>query len=245
MQIRTPYQIMKQSWHDLLFLHWAFEPEEIQRTLQDSLYVDTYGNQAFVGIVPFRMSDVQIRYFPKMLWLSSFSELNLRTYVKDREGRKGVWFYSLDANHHLVVWIARRFFALPYVYSQMAFKRASDGFINFTSHRKMNASEPLRYAYRGLGSTRSAKPGSLDSFLLERYRFFSFLERSNQILTGSLRHAPYRIENASVDIISPELFALNGLRIPVADPVHQAYVSSVDVEVFSPEVTSTEIQARP
>ena len=36
-------------------------------------------------------------------------ELNLRTYVYDRAGVPGVWFYSLDANQPLAVGIARRF----------------------------------------------------------------------------------------------------------------------------------------
>ncbi|HAY10466.1 MAG TPA: DUF2071 domain-containing protein, partial [Thauera sp.] len=44
---------------------------------------------------------------PPVPWLSYFLELNLRTYVHDDAGRPGIWFYSLDCNRALAVWVAR------------------------------------------------------------------------------------------------------------------------------------------
>lgn len=60
-QRRTP--VMYQKWHDLLFLHWEYDPQIIQRTLPAGLYVDTFEDKAYLGVVPFFMGDVRPRFF--------------------------------------------------------------------------------------------------------------------------------------------------------------------------------------
>jgi len=50
---------------------------------------------------------------PSVLGLSSFPELNVRTYIK-LNGNSGVYFFSLDAGNSIAVSIARSFFHLPY-----------------------------------------------------------------------------------------------------------------------------------
>ena len=51
-----------------------------------------------LGVVPFFMRNIRPCFLPAMPGISNFMEMNLRTYVHDREGVPGVWFYSLDAN---------------------------------------------------------------------------------------------------------------------------------------------------
>ena len=38
--------VMRQSWRDLLFLHWRIDPAVIQETLPPGLTVDTFDGQA-------------------------------------------------------------------------------------------------------------------------------------------------------------------------------------------------------
>ena len=45
--------------------------------------------------------------------VSSFLELNVRTYVRAADGKPGVWFFSLDASSRLAVEAARRAYKLP------------------------------------------------------------------------------------------------------------------------------------
>jgi len=44
-----------QRWNHLLFLHWPVPPALVQATLPRGLQVDTFGGDAYVGIVPFAM----------------------------------------------------------------------------------------------------------------------------------------------------------------------------------------------
>jgi uncharacterized protein YqjF (DUF2071 family) len=89
--------LMVHRWQLLTFLHWAFEPDVVQRLLPPRLTVDTYDGRAWVGLVPFRMW-VAPPGLPALPWLGRFYETNVRTYVRDRHGRAGVWFFSLEAS---------------------------------------------------------------------------------------------------------------------------------------------------
>ncbi len=53
-------------------------------------------------------------------WVSNFCETNVRTYVRDGEGRSGIWFFSLDAARLGAVVTARATpYRLPYFWSSM------------------------------------------------------------------------------------------------------------------------------
>ncbi|WP_395747976.1 DUF2071 domain-containing protein [Prosthecobacter sp.] len=82
--------VMYQSWASLLFLHWRWNADVIQRTLPPGLYVDTFEGDAWLAIVPFYMRGIRPRFLPAVRGISDFLELNVRTYVHDEEGRPGV-----------------------------------------------------------------------------------------------------------------------------------------------------------
>jgi uncharacterized protein YqjF (DUF2071 family) len=111
--------VMLQRWEKLIFLHWRWDADEIQRTLPPGLFVDTFQGDAWLAIVPFYMRGIRPRFCPSVPGISDFLELNVRTYVHDEQGRPGVWFYSLDCDQPLAVWTARTFFHLPYQHARM------------------------------------------------------------------------------------------------------------------------------
>src|SRR5258708_10205127 len=92
--------VMAQSWHDLLFAHWAVDSERLRALIPDRLEIDSFDGQAWLAVVPFRMSGVRLRGAPAVPWLSAFPELNVRTYVK-YGGKPCGWVFSLDAGYPL------------------------------------------------------------------------------------------------------------------------------------------------
>lgn len=81
--------IMTQTWNDLLFAHWPIDAAALQRRMPASLPPDIYDGQAWLGIVPFHMTNVAPRGVPNLPFVSAFPELNVRTYVTVA-GRPGV-----------------------------------------------------------------------------------------------------------------------------------------------------------
>src|SRR5688500_17865980 len=105
--------IMTQSWHDLLFAHWPVKAEALRELVPPGLELDLFDRQAWLGIIPFHMTNVAPRGVPALPWVSAFPELNVRTYVRVGD-RPGIFFFSLDAGNPLAVTMARTLFKLPY-----------------------------------------------------------------------------------------------------------------------------------
>jgi uncharacterized protein YqjF (DUF2071 family) len=220
---------MYQRWEHLLFLHWTYEPAEIQRTLPTGLTVDTHDGRAWVGIVPFYMNRIRPRFTPPVPWLSYFLETNVRTYVFDAHGRPGVWFYSLDCNRALPVWVARSAYRLAYQHAHMR-ARVDGDLVDYATRRRGDDHES-RFTYAPASPPAPAAPGTLAFFLAERYRLFAF--KRDRLYTGVVHHTPYPLSDARVDAHDPHLLALDGLAAPARTFEHAAYARRVDVDVFA------------
>ena len=94
---RVPRAVLRQSWLELTFLHWSFDPALVRPLIPAGLELDLWEGKCYVGLVPFILADITLARAPAAPWLSRFNETNVRTYVFDRHGRRGVWFFSLDA----------------------------------------------------------------------------------------------------------------------------------------------------
>ncbi|MBT5020591.1 DUF2071 domain-containing protein [Planctomicrobium sp.] len=223
--------VMFQSWRKLLFLHWKFDPIDIQELLPAGLTVDTFDGNAWVGIVPFYMRNIRPVWSRSIPYISNFLELNVRTYAYDENGNPGVWFLSLDASRLLAVQVARRFFHLPYYWAKMSAAEV-DSTINYESRRLGDpAKRTCSFQYRGTGTAAAAKEETLEFFLVERYLLFS-QTKSNGIATGQVHHSPYQIQLAEASSFCEPLFELNGITSPNRPPDHALYSEGVDVEVF-------------
>jgi uncharacterized protein YqjF (DUF2071 family) len=84
--------IMTQTWHDLLFAHWPVDPGRVRARVPPELSLDVWDGRAWIGVVPFRMTNVAPRGVRLPAVVSAFPELNVRTYVTHRE-KPGVYFF--------------------------------------------------------------------------------------------------------------------------------------------------------
>src|SRR5438477_1816080 len=189
--------VMRQRWARLAFLHWPVPAEEVQRLVPAGLTVDTFDGQAWIGLVPFVVTGARPVFLPPVPGLSSFDEVNVRTYVH-REGRDpGVWFFSLDASSRLAVRTARALFKLGYRYARVHAEKRADGLVRFESRRiapgPLPATCALDYAPQGL--VRHAMPDTLEHFLVERYVLYA-TDRT-RLYQGRVHHEVYPLQAAT------------------------------------------------
>lgn len=221
--------VMKQDWTHLLFLHWEFPAHVIQQKLPKNLYLDTYKGKAYLGLVPFFMEKIRPAYLPCVPGLSWFQELNLRTYVYDKYGRPGVWFFTLDCNQWLAVNLARKLFHLPYNHAKMTFL-FKDKEVHYTSQRQGDDIEQVFKYPDQPNAPNIAQIGSLEFFLLERYRLFS--KRNNgEIYQGLVSHQPYKFEKITISQYSTQLFSLCDFPPPETPPVSSIIANNVSVNI--------------
>ncbi len=224
--------VMFQTWRKLLFLHWRFDPAEIQKLLPAGLTVDTYDGSAWVGVVPFYMRKIHPVWSPVVPYVSNFLELNIRTYAYDRNGVPGVWFLSLDANRWLAVQFGKLFFGLPYHWAKLSADEEPEGWIDYSCRRFSDPKKQTHeFRYRGTGLVSVAPEESLEFFLVERYILFT-MQRNGQLATGQVHHTPYQVQTAELTKASEEILTYHQLHLPDRTPDHALYSAGVDVEVF-------------
>jgi uncharacterized protein YqjF (DUF2071 family) len=225
---------MCQKWEDLVMAHYEADPDLIQASLPDDLLVDTYEGWGWFSVVAFRLTNLSIRPLTFLTW-NDFWEINLRTYVCDQEGNKGVWFYSLDSSDLLGVWGARLLYGLRYNFARIERKGSStDRNLIYSGNRGEIATSRIEANWEEAQSAQST-PGSLDHFLLERYRFWARRAFARRSSSAFVRHIPYqavRVQNSSY---KGGLFASQGFAEPMQEPDLGHYCSGFTVEATAPE----------
>ena len=221
---------MRQRWARLLFLHWPVAAEEVRPLIPTGLEVDTHEGQAWIGLVPFVVRGARPVFLPPVPGVSSFDEVNVRTYVHYRGRDPGVWFFSLDASSRVAVGAARAFFKLGYRFARMTAEVDGDG-VRFRSRRVTPGPLPATCAmrYAPSGGAAPAAAGTLEHFLVERYVLYA--ADGPRLFQARVHHEPYPLQAAIVDGFGEDLIAAAGLRRPAAAPLAH-YASEVDVEVF-------------
>jgi uncharacterized protein YqjF (DUF2071 family) len=209
---------MAQSWHDLLFAHWRTDAALLRPHIPAALEIDTFAGQAWIAVVPFRMSGVRLRWTPALPWLSAFPELNVRTYVS-AEGKPGVWFFSLDAGNPLAVAIARAWFHLPYFRARMKSEERDD-WTHYQSERTHPgaAAGILEGKYRPKWEIVEPKPVTLEHFLTERYCLYAEGSRG-QIYRGEIHHPPWQLQIAEAEFAQNSMIEAAGLALPSDKPL--------------------------
>ncbi len=209
--------VMTQTWHHLLFAHWPVPHDVLRPLVPLPFELDLFEGRAWVGIVPFYMTNVAPRFVPTLPWVSEFPELNVRTYVRMGE-RPGIYFFSLDAGSALAVHTARTLLNLPYYSASMAVTPRADG-ISYESRRD-STSRPAEFLarYAPDGDVFSAAPESLEYFLTERYCLYH-LTRRGRPYRLDIHHPPWRLQPARAELMRNTMGEINGIPLPSAAPL--------------------------
>jgi uncharacterized protein YqjF (DUF2071 family) len=210
--------VLFMSWHDLLFVHWPVPEEVLRPLIPSALRLDTFDGSAWLSITPFHMSGVRPRFLPSVPPLSSFPEMNLRTYVTAR-GRSGIWFFSLDAGNRVAVRLARATFHLPYFDAEMSCDVAGNE-IRYRSVRTHRGAPGAEFAarYRPVGEPFESWPETLEAFLTERYCLYAADGRGT-VHRGDIHHHPWPLQRADLDIESLAITEQIGVELPETEPL--------------------------
>lgn len=228
------FSIMRQEWHNLLFLHWAIPVNSLRQYIPKQLEIDTHDGSAWIGIIPFQMRKLRPSFAFSIPCISNFTEINLRTYVKDKYNRKGVWFFSLDTQGPLGNWVARTFFHLNYRFAATEFinDQASQNTCHFKFPNSELPKQTLSWQHSETTFMPSEDPTSLECFLTERYRLFSYNSKKDSLLTGTLSHDPYQLNRPTLLQYSTDLFTSNGMKPPSTYPQSILACRKTKVEVY-------------
>ncbi len=222
------HPVMKQQWRDLAYIHWRYDPHEVQALLPDGIEVDTFDGSAWVGLIPFSMRNISFPFIPPVPYFGSFPEVNVRTYVK-RNGVPGVWFFSLDVNRLIPAFFARLTYFIPYCWGKASHKKTAAKLLTSVNRRWPSKSSTRIELSIG---ERIEEPGELAHFLSARWGLYS------KGFAGRLRYAPvdheqWELYSASIDTLNDNLVTAAGLSAPTGE-AHVMFSPGVSVRIGKP-----------
>ncbi|HEX2096802.1 MAG TPA: DUF2071 domain-containing protein [Solirubrobacterales bacterium] len=227
--------LMGQSWLDLLFAHWRVDPAVLVEVLPPGMEPETIDGSAWIGITPFEVRALRLRFTLPAPLISSFPELNVRTYVTV-DGKPGIYFLSLDAGSRLAVLAARRSYRFPYFHAAMSVRRHAES-VEYGSERDAASGPPARFeaVYAPAGEPFVADRSSLEWKLTERYCAYTLDER-RRVLRAEIHHRPWELQPATAEIVENTMTAPFGIELEGEPLLHLA--RRQDVVVWPHEIAA-------
>ena len=216
---RIARPVMYHHWNWITFLHWRYQPAVVQRMLPPGLTAETADGAAWIGLTPFLMDRVRPPGLPAVPWLSRFGEINVRTYVHDRHGRSGIWFFSLDAARLPAVLAARTGYWLPYFWSDVSV-RLTGVRLGYRCRRLPGHGARCNAEVTMGPPLAEAERDELAHFLTARYRLFTMI--AGRLAVAEAEHPPWPLHHAEVLSLDQDLLRRAGLPPPAGDPLAHA-----------------------
>lgn len=200
---RIDRAVMVQRWDRLTFLHRPCDPEVVRCVLPLGLEIDTFDGAAWIGLIAFRLT-VRAPGLPALPWISRFAEVNVRTYVRGPDGRRGIWFLSLDADRLAAVTVARRWYRIPYVWGATKLIEMP-GSVRYDSRRRWPGSPgaELRLTIAPTEPIAPSDVTELERFLTCRWRLYSpapldLPATRIRFVATQIEHQPWPLRRAHV-----------------------------------------------
>jgi uncharacterized protein YqjF (DUF2071 family) len=108
---------MTARWENLIMANYVIDAAKLQQYLPKGVEIDLYEGKAYVSLVGFLFRNSRIFGIPIPL-LGTFEEVNLRFYVKRREGdgfKRGVVFINETVPYKPVAWLANKLYKEHYI----------------------------------------------------------------------------------------------------------------------------------
>lgn len=186
------------QWRDLLMLNYEIDPALLLPFVPRGTELDSFEGTTYVSLVGLRFARTKIFGLISVPFHSDFDEVNLRFYVRRREGReirRGVMFIREIVSLPAVTFLARMAYAENY--RTLPLRHSID--LNDSGGSIEYSWELKRQRFRLHGQTNGdpsrAAGGSLEQFISEHYWGYS-RRRDGGSLEYHVAHEPWRIWRA-------------------------------------------------
>jgi uncharacterized protein YqjF (DUF2071 family) len=227
--------IMGQTWERLLFAHWRVPEDRLREVVHPKIPLDTFDGSAWIGVTPFTVTGFHVRGTPPPPGVSSFHEINVRTYATI-DGKPGIYFISLDAASRLAVETARRAYRIPYFEADIGVEHDDDANRIRCTHERTQKDGPaagFAAEYEPAGAVYNAEPGSFDYWMAERYCLYT-VDDDQRVLRGDIHHPPWPLQPADLKIAHNTMGNQVGIELEGEPTAHFARRQDVVFWPISP-----------
>jgi uncharacterized protein YqjF (DUF2071 family) len=219
-------------------LNYEVEPSLLGRYVPRGTLLDSFNGRTYISLVGFRFCSTRLfGYFP-VPFHTNFDEVNLRFYVRRKEGdddRRGVVFIAEVVPRRAIATTARLAYGENYSCLPMKHRIEAQGRDKTIEYQWQVGNEWCRLSAKTAGLPNHPQEGSLEQFITEHFWGYS-IQRGGGCVEYHVTHDPWRVW-ASVDGgFEGETSALYGNELAT---VLQRRPDSAFVAEGSPVIVST------
>jgi uncharacterized protein len=200
------------EWRDLVMLNYEIDPGLVAHLVPRGTELDAFEGRVFVSLVGFRFLRTKLFGFMPLPFHTNFDEVNLRFYVKRREGgveRRGVVFVREIVPRFAVAQIARLAYGENYVRHPMRHAVHANGAGIAAEYQWQCRREWCGLRAEGSGLPAHASEGSVEQFITEHYWGYS-AQRDGGCVEYHVSHVPWRVWTSTAAAFEGDAESLYG-----------------------------------
>lgn len=180
-------------------LNYEVDPACLQIYVPAGTELDSFDGKTYVSLVGFRFCHTKILGAFPIPFHTEFEEINLRFYVRYREGdeiRRGVVFIAEIVPKHAIALTARWFYGENYVQRPMAHRVLANHSNVEAEYSWRTGNEWRKLQARANGTPSLPSDGSLEQFITEHYWGYS-RQPSGATVEYNVSHVPWKVWTAT------------------------------------------------
>ncbi len=183
------------EWRDLVMLNYEIDPNMVAPHVPRGTELDALEGRVYVSLVGFRFLRTKLFGFVPLPFDANFDEVNLRFYVRRREGaevRRGVAFIREIVPRFAVAQLARLAYGENYVSIPMRHTVHANGAGARAEYQWQVARQWCGLSAEASGAAAYAAEGSVEQFITEHYWGYSG-QRDGGCVEYHVSHVPWRV----------------------------------------------------
>lgn len=213
------------EWRDLVMVNYEVDPKLLHEHVPPGTVLDSFEGSTYVSLVGFQFCRTKLLGAVPIPFHSNFDEVNLRFYVRRREGgeeRRGVVFIAEIVPRWAIAKVARLAYGENYIRLPMKHRIEMNGATKTAEYEWRQDGAQCKVYARASSSPAPVKEGSLEQFITEHYWVIRSSEMARSStesrmcrgMSGLPRRRDSRVTRAACTVQSLERFSSAGRTLP-------------------------------
>jgi uncharacterized protein YqjF (DUF2071 family) len=203
------------EWRDLVMLNYEVEPTLLNRYVPPGTALDSFKGRTYVSLVGFRFCHTKLLGCLPVPFHVDFDEVNLRFYVRRKEGsddRRGVVFIAEVVPKRAIATAARLIYGENYTYLPMRHRIETEKLNKTAEYQWQVGDQWCRLSAQTVGLPAHPQAGSLEQFITEHYWGYS-TQRTGGCVEYHVSHVPWQVWATTKAGFEGESSALYGCEL--------------------------------
>jgi uncharacterized protein len=206
---------LRAEWRDLVMLNYEVDPRLLAKYVPSGTVLDSFAGKTYLSLVGFRFCHTKLFGLLTVPLHSNFDEVNLRFYVRRKEGdesRRGVVFITEIVPKRAVATTARLVYGENYVCLPMKHNICTEESKKTVEYQWQVKNQWCQLTAQATGVPKLPQAGSLEQYITEHYWGYS-TQRGGGSFEYHVSHVPWQVWASTTARFEGDVGGLYGVEL--------------------------------